>query len=88
LPDGKFSNQKYYLELILGLGMEKVGYITFMPIWNTLRPFGIFYGHLVIWWQFGTFFHVLVYVLWQDESGNPDSDVARREGVGNLYCIS
>jgi hypothetical protein len=24
-----------------------------MAIWNKLRPFGIFYGHLVIKWQFG-----------------------------------
>jgi hypothetical protein len=22
----------------------------FMPIWNLLRPFGIFYGHVVIFW--------------------------------------
>jgi hypothetical protein len=33
--------------------MEKVG-IYFMAIWNThYFYFGIFYGHLVIKWQFG-----------------------------------
>jgi hypothetical protein len=29
-----------------GLGMKKWVYAK--DIWNTLRPFGIFYGHLVI----------------------------------------
>jgi hypothetical protein len=32
-------------------------------VWNKLRPFGIFYGHLVILWQFGTFSTVLVYCV-------------------------
>jgi hypothetical protein len=43
LPDGLFSNQKYKFGYILeGLGMKK------WVILNVIRPFGIFYGHLVI----------------------------------------
>jgi hypothetical protein len=48
--------------------VENVG--IFMPIWNMLWPFGIYYGHLVyyvvIWYifhRFGT--------LCQGKSGNP-----------------
>jgi hypothetical protein len=45
LPDGMFSNQKSKFGYILeGLGIKKLVY--FMAIWNILRPFGIFYGHL------------------------------------------
>jgi hypothetical protein len=33
--------------------------------WNILRSFGIFYGYLEIWWQFGTFGS-----LCQEKSGN------------------
>jgi hypothetical protein len=32
----------------------------YIYIWNILRPFGTFYGHLVIKWQFGIFSPVLV----------------------------
>jgi hypothetical protein len=32
--------------------------VSSMAIWSTLRPFGKFYGHLVIYWQFSP---VLVY---------------------------
>jgi hypothetical protein len=38
-----------YLGIIFdGLGMKFVGiYVYAMVIWNIMRPFGIFYGHLV-----------------------------------------
>jgi hypothetical protein len=29
--------------------------VYFMVIWNILWSFGIYYGHLVMLWQFGTF---------------------------------
>jgi hypothetical protein len=35
--------------------------VYFMAVWNILRPLGIYYGHLVMLWQFGIFFPVLVY---------------------------
>jgi hypothetical protein len=41
--------------------------VYFMVIWNILRPFRIYYGHLVIWYispRFGIFFC-------QEKSGNP-----------------
>jgi hypothetical protein len=34
-----------------------------MAIWNILLPFGIFYGNLVLKWQFGLFSPVLVYCV-------------------------
>jgi hypothetical protein len=37
--------------------------VNFMVIWNILRPFDILNGHLVIKWQFGIFFPVLVYYI-------------------------
>jgi hypothetical protein len=36
-------------------------YYYYVAFWNILQPFGIFYDHLVIWWQFGMFTPVLVY---------------------------
>jgi hypothetical protein len=45
LPDGKFAHQKYQFYIFEGLEMENVG--IFMSIPNILRPFYIFYGHLV-----------------------------------------
>jgi hypothetical protein len=47
--------------------MENVG--IFIAIWNILRPFGIFYGHLGMLWLFGIFFPVLVYCVWQPRLG-------------------
>jgi hypothetical protein len=45
--------------------------IYFMPIWNILQTFGIFYNHLVhfvfIWYIFSSFGN-----MYQDKSGNPD----------------
>jgi hypothetical protein len=35
--------------------------VYFMVIWNILRSFGIFYGHLAMLWYFGIFSLVLVY---------------------------
>jgi hypothetical protein len=50
--------------------MKNVGVLCICPIWNILRHFGIFYGHLVylvtIWYilpHFGMFY--------QEKSGNP-----------------
>jgi hypothetical protein len=34
-----------------------------MAIWNILWPFGAFFAHLVIFWQFGIFSPVLVYCV-------------------------
>jgi hypothetical protein len=34
-----------------------------MAVWNILQPLGIFYGHLVILWQFGIFYGHLVYFM-------------------------
>jgi hypothetical protein len=48
--------------------------IYFMPIWNILQAFGIFYnrwGHFVFIWYFFGFD-----ITYQEKSGNPD--VARR----------
>jgi hypothetical protein len=43
-----FSKQKSQFGYVSeGLGMEKKS-IYSMFIWNTLRPFGTFYGHLEI----------------------------------------
>jgi hypothetical protein len=48
LPDGIFSNQKsQFGEILEALGIEKVG-IYSTAIWYILRPFGKFYGHLII----------------------------------------
>jgi hypothetical protein len=46
--------------------MENFG--IFMAIWNILRPFGIFYGHLV---DFVVFCYIFG-MLYQEKSGNPD----------------
>jgi hypothetical protein len=35
--------------------------VYFVIIWNILRSFGIFHGHLVMLWWFGMFSFVLVY---------------------------
>jgi hypothetical protein len=37
--------------------------VYFMVICNSLQAFGIFYGHLVMLWQFGIFSPVLVYCV-------------------------
>jgi hypothetical protein len=37
--------------------------VYFMVIWNILRSFGIFYGHLVMLWQFSIFSLFLVYCV-------------------------
>jgi hypothetical protein len=34
--------------------------VYFMAIWNIWQPFGIPYSHLVHFWSFGVFLHVLV----------------------------
>jgi hypothetical protein len=46
--------------------MEKFG--NSILIWNILRPFGTFYGHLVAMW------YILhhIDILCQENSGNPD----------------
>jgi hypothetical protein len=57
LPDGIFSYQKSEFGYILnGLGMENSGI-------GILRPFGVFYGHMVVLWPFGIFYGHLVF-LW------------------------
>jgi hypothetical protein len=38
-------------------------YVYSMAIWNILRPLGICYGHLVIFWIFGIFSPGLVYCV-------------------------
>jgi hypothetical protein len=41
-----------------------------MAIWSILRTFGVFFDHLVIWWQFDIFSPVLVYCV-KKKSGKP-----------------
>jgi hypothetical protein len=43
--------------------------IYFKDIWNILRPFGIFYGHLVTLVYFYLFWCIIL-----EKSGNPDCD--------------
>jgi hypothetical protein len=84
LPDGTFSYQKSQFGQILeGLGMVNVGivyglleyftvilYIYIVVIWNMIRSFCIFSGHLVYFWSFYIFcghwvyFVVIWYILW------------------------
>jgi hypothetical protein len=64
-----FQTQKSQFGHILeGLTMEDAG--NFLDIWSILRPFDIFYGHLVcflvIWYIFPHFG-----ILYQEKSGNP-----------------
>jgi hypothetical protein len=42
--------------------MEKM-LVYFVPIWNILWPFGIFYGHSVILWSFGKYIPTISPVL-------------------------
>jgi hypothetical protein len=41
--------------------------VYFMPIWNILWTFGVFYGHWVILWSFYPRFGILC----QEKSGKP-----------------
>jgi hypothetical protein len=43
----------------------------FMVIWNIVKPFGIFYGSLVILWSFGVF-SPRFGILYKEKSGNPE----------------
>jgi hypothetical protein len=67
LPDGLFSNQKY--QFFEGLRLKML--ICFIPIWNILWTFGIFYDHLLqfvfIWYIISGFG-----IMYQEKSGNPD----------------
>jgi hypothetical protein len=62
-----------------------------MTIWNILRPFGIFYGHLVyfvsIWYIFVV---ILVYfsrfgMLCKEKSGNPEVDYVDETFSAEIY---
>jgi hypothetical protein len=44
-------------------GFERKRLVYSVSIWNIIRLFGTFYGHRVIWWQFGIFSPVLVYCV-------------------------
>jgi hypothetical protein len=65
----KKSQFGYILE---GLGVENFG--IFMTIWNILRPFGKFYGSLVlfrvIWYYFSRFGTFGPSKIWQPCSAN------------------
>jgi hypothetical protein len=54
--------------------MERKLLVYSMAIWNMLRPFGIFYDHLVILWQFVTFSPVFGF-LCPEKSGNPAPEI-------------
>jgi hypothetical protein len=54
--------------------------VYFMTIWNILRPFGIIYGHLVLFVVIWYIFLVLV-CLDPEKSGNPDPNGL----VGRLF---
>jgi hypothetical protein len=61
LPDGIFSNQKIAIWVILEgscNGRCWYRYTCIIDIWFMLRPFDIFYGHLV-------YFLVIWYMLWK-----------------------
>jgi hypothetical protein len=55
LPDGIFSDQKSKLGYIWR-ALKKKMLVCFVTVLNILRPFGIFYWHLVTLWSFGIFF--------------------------------
>jgi hypothetical protein len=55
-----------------------------MAIWYVLWPFGIFYGNVVILWQFGIIFPVFG-TLCQDKSGSP-GDYRQREICSVLFA--
>jgi hypothetical protein len=52
--------------------------VYFMDIWSILRPFYIFYAHLIYFMPIVIFYGNLVYfprfgILYQEKSGNPAS---------------
>jgi hypothetical protein len=47
LPDGIFSNQKFPIWVFCSALDWKI-LVYLIAIWTILRPFGIFYDHLVI----------------------------------------
>jgi hypothetical protein len=71
LPDGIFSDQKSQRVNFGGPCNGRCWYIYVIGIWYILRPFDIFYGHLVYfvltWYVFPRFG-----ILNQQKSGNPD----------------
>jgi cellulose synthase/poly-beta-1,6-N-acetylglucosamine synthase-like glycosyltransferase len=78
LPDGLFSYQESQFEKILeGLGIENVCIFNnfleyFTAIWYILRPFGIFYGHLVncmpVWYSFFVIWYIFPVLVCLDKS--------------------
>jgi hypothetical protein len=73
LPDGFFSNQNknYWGNFWRSLDCKMLMYC--MAIWNILRPFGIFCGHLGYFMTIWYIFPVLVSCN-QEKSGNPECD--------------
>jgi hypothetical protein len=59
VPNGTFSNKNPNLG-IFWRALEYKMLVYFMAIWNIWQPFGIPYSHLVHFWSFGVFLHVLV----------------------------
>jgi hypothetical protein len=75
-----FHNKNPYLG-IFWRALEWKMLVYFMPIWNILRSFGIFYGHLkyitALWYtlrKLGTFLHIFG-KLYQVKSGNSVQNV-------------
>jgi hypothetical protein len=64
--------------------MEKVG--IFNAMWNIKMPFGTFYGHSVLLWQFGIYSPILVYCV-QEKSGNP-GELAAASLFLSMHSIS
>jgi hypothetical protein len=57
--------------IVVDLGMENVDILV---IWNSLRPLGIFYGHLIILQSFGIRFPIFG-ISYEEKSGSRAREV-------------
>jgi hypothetical protein len=72
LPDVAFFKPKFLFLENIGWSLNgKFWYMYFMALWSVLRPFGIFYGHLVnvvsVWYIFSRFG-----MLYKEKSGRTE----------------
>jgi hypothetical protein len=81
LPDGLFSIQKYQFWYFLeGLWFEI--FVIFLGRLVFYYRFGVFYGCLVFLWPCWCIIIFHFGLLYQEKSGNPDSDKGRDEDNG------
>jgi hypothetical protein len=59
--------------------LEWKSLVYYLAMWNILRPFGTFYGPLVIQWPFGIFPPPRFGIMCQEKSGNPGSSWTRKK---------